>query len=202
MPPSLDTINSAIHATYTGKNQQLALEQSYLRTPQTNLTMNGTISKRSSLALHLEANDLREVSTIAGLFSTAGFGALTAFAMLHTSTGRTAICAYTMPIWTTFLGRIVLGERLTAWRLVSLGLGSAGLLVLLWPLVETGIPIGAIAAIGSAVSWATGTVYQKWAGIVAHPLQDLSATVDAYSIAIGNRITASCLEFCNAAACR
>jgi drug/metabolite transporter (DMT)-like permease len=107
---------------------------------------------------------------IAGLFSTAGFGALTAFAMLHTSTGRTAICAYTMPIWTTFLGRVVLGERLTAWRLVSLGLGSAGLLVLLWPLVETGIPIGAIAAIGSAVSWAMGTVYQKWAGIVAHPL--------------------------------
>ena len=28
-------------------------------------------------------------------------------------------------------------------------------------------------------------------GIVAHPLQDLSATVDAYSIAIGNRITTS-----------
>ena len=67
--PGAIPINSAIHATYTGKNQQLALEQSYLRTPQTNLTMNGTISKRSSLALHLQANDLREVATIAGLFS-------------------------------------------------------------------------------------------------------------------------------------
>src|SRR5579862_1867172 len=63
-------INSAIHATYTARNQQLALQQSYLRTPQTNLTMNGTISKRSSLALHLEANDLREIATIAGLFTT------------------------------------------------------------------------------------------------------------------------------------
>src|SRR6201999_4066336 len=29
------------------------------------------------------------------------------------------------------------------------------------------------------------------AGIVAHPLDDLSVTVDAYSIAIGNRITSS-----------
>jgi len=29
------------------------------------------------------------------------------------------------------------------------------------------------------------------AGIVAHPLQDLSVTIDAYSIAIGNRITTS-----------
>ena len=62
-------IDSAIHATYTGKNQQLALAQSYVRTPQTNLTMNGTISKRSSLAVRLDARDLREVATIAGLFS-------------------------------------------------------------------------------------------------------------------------------------
>ncbi len=107
---------------------------------------------------------------VAGLFTTAGFGVLTALAMLNTSTGRTAICAYTMPIWTTLLGRIVLGERLTPLRMVSLGLGSAGLLVLLWPLMETGIPIGAILAIGSAISWAVGTVYQKWAGVTAHPL--------------------------------
>src|SRR5207249_3047662 len=63
-------IDSAIHALYTGKNQQLALAQSYLRTPQTNLTMNGTISKRSSLAVRLDARDLREVATIAGMFST------------------------------------------------------------------------------------------------------------------------------------
>jgi drug/metabolite transporter (DMT)-like permease len=107
---------------------------------------------------------------VAGLFNTAGFGVLTAFAMLNTSTGRTAICAYTMPIWTTLLGWMLLGERLTASRLVSLALGSAGLLVLLWPLVETGIPLGAVAAIASAVSWALGTIYQKWAGISAHPL--------------------------------
>jgi len=107
---------------------------------------------------------------VAGLFSTAGFGVLTALAMLNTSTGRTAICAYTMPIWTTLLGRIVLEERLSALRIASLLLGSAGLLVLLWPLLATGIPIGAIAAIGSAISWAMGTVYQKWAGVTAHPL--------------------------------
>jgi drug/metabolite transporter (DMT)-like permease len=107
---------------------------------------------------------------IAGLFSTAAFGVFSAFAILNTSTGRSAICAYTMPIWATLLGRVVLGERLTGSKLVSLGLGSVGLLVLLWPLVEAGIPIGALAAIGSAISWAMGTVYQKWAGVTAHPL--------------------------------
>jgi translocation and assembly module TamB len=68
-PAGAIPINSAIHATYTGNNQQLALAQSYLRTPQTNLTMNGTVSKHSSLAIHLQANDLREVATIAGMFS-------------------------------------------------------------------------------------------------------------------------------------
>jgi drug/metabolite transporter (DMT)-like permease len=107
---------------------------------------------------------------VAGLLSVAGFGALSAFAILHTSTGRTAICAYTMPIWTTLLGRVVLGERLTASRIVSLALGGAGLVVLLWPLAAAGMPIGALAAVGSAISWAAGTVYQKWARVTAHPL--------------------------------
>jgi translocation and assembly module TamB len=69
--PAPIPVNSAIHATYTAANQQLALAQSYLKTPATNLTMNGVISRRSSLAVHLEANDLREVAAIAGLFTPA-----------------------------------------------------------------------------------------------------------------------------------
>lgn len=64
-------INSEIHATYTGTTREIALANSYVRTPQTTLTMNGVLSQRSSLALHLQANDLREVSSIAELFSTA-----------------------------------------------------------------------------------------------------------------------------------
>jgi translocation and assembly module TamB len=70
--PAAIPVNSAMHATYTAANQQLALAQSYLHTPATNLTMNGVISKRSSLAVHLEANDLREVAAIAGLFTPGG----------------------------------------------------------------------------------------------------------------------------------
>jgi translocation and assembly module TamB len=61
-------IDSAVHATYSAKSGELAVEQSYLRTPQTSLTMNGTVSKRSSLQIHLQANDLREVEAIADLF--------------------------------------------------------------------------------------------------------------------------------------
>ena len=63
-------LESAIHATYRGSNQQLALQQSYVKTPQTNLTMNGVVSKHSSLSLHLQSNDLRELDAMAEMFRT------------------------------------------------------------------------------------------------------------------------------------
>ena len=41
-----------------------------MKTPQTNLTMNGVVSRHSSVNLHLQANDLREVDAIAEMFRT------------------------------------------------------------------------------------------------------------------------------------
>lgn len=69
-PASLNAIpvNGALHASYNGANQQLAIERSYFRTPQTNLDLNGAISKSSSLTIQLQANDLREVESLADLF--------------------------------------------------------------------------------------------------------------------------------------
>ena len=63
-------LESAIHATYSGKNQELALEQSFVKTPQTNLTMNGVVSRHSSVNLNLQASDLREVDALAEMFRT------------------------------------------------------------------------------------------------------------------------------------
>jgi translocation and assembly module TamB len=63
-------IDGVIHATYTGNGQQIALKDSYIRTPQTSITMNGTVSKQSSLALRLQADDLREIETVADTFRT------------------------------------------------------------------------------------------------------------------------------------
>jgi len=64
-------LQSAVHATYNGSNQQLALQESYVKTPQANLTMNGVVSRHSSVNLHMQANDLREVDTLAEMFRTA-----------------------------------------------------------------------------------------------------------------------------------
>jgi translocation and assembly module TamB len=63
-------VESAIHGTYTGGNQQLALKQSFLRTPQSTLTMNGVVSQRSSLDLKFQSNNLSELETVAELFGT------------------------------------------------------------------------------------------------------------------------------------
>jgi len=68
------SIDSAIHGTYTAGNQQIALKDSYVRMPQTSLTMNGVVSNRSSLAIRLQADDLREVEAVADLFRTASQG--------------------------------------------------------------------------------------------------------------------------------
>jgi translocation and assembly module TamB len=63
-------INSVLHGTYTAANGQLALSRTYLRTPQTSLTMNGVVSNRSALGLKLQCNDLADIETIADLFRT------------------------------------------------------------------------------------------------------------------------------------
>ena len=68
IPPAILPIDSEIHATYTGARKEIALTQSYLRTTQTSLTLNGTVSRHSSLAIRLQANDLGEVATILDVF--------------------------------------------------------------------------------------------------------------------------------------
>jgi len=72
--PKVIPVDSAIHGTYTGNGQELALKQSYLRTPQSTLTMNGVVSRRSSLDLKFQSNNLSELETVAGLFATPAAG--------------------------------------------------------------------------------------------------------------------------------
>ncbi|MFD0388691.1 DMT family transporter [Tistrella bauzanensis] len=138
------------------------------------------VARAGGISLHIEKGRPRYHLMVAGLLSTGGFGILAAFAQLGTSTSRTAICAYTMPIWATLFARLVLGERLDRWRGAALLLGMAGLGVLLWPLWDQGMPAGVLFALGSAVSWAAGTVWLKRARIHGHPL-----AITAWQLAAG-----------------
>ncbi len=63
-------LNAAIHAIYDDHNQSIALSNSYVRTPQTTLNLNGTVSNHSALKVNLQANDLAELENIAEVFQT------------------------------------------------------------------------------------------------------------------------------------
>jgi drug/metabolite transporter (DMT)-like permease len=107
---------------------------------------------------------------VAGCLNVAGFTLLTAFAQIATATSRVAILTYTMPIWAALLAYPILGERLNVSRGISLLLCTVGLAVLIYPLIGSSDLIGLVLALGSAVSWAMGTVYLKWARIEADPM--------------------------------
>jgi translocation and assembly module TamB len=57
-------LNSVIHADYAGAHKELALTNSYVRTPQTSINLNGKISDRSRLQVAVQSNDLHEIETL------------------------------------------------------------------------------------------------------------------------------------------
>ncbi len=104
---------------------------------------------------------------IAGLFNVAIFNACSAYAQVYGTTSRAIVIAYSMPIWSALLARLVLKERFNAAKLAGLMLCAAGLAILIWPLARAGLPLGALFALVCAWSWAAGTIYLKWAQIDA-----------------------------------
>jgi drug/metabolite transporter (DMT)-like permease len=117
--------------------------------------------KRRSLRLHGVKNWVHVA--IASLLNVASFSVFSTFAQLSAATSRVAILSYTMPIWAVILAWVFLRERPTGMQPIAIGLCAAGLAVLIFPLAETGIPIGIFLALCTGVSWAAGTVYLKWA---------------------------------------
>jgi len=77
--------------------------------------------------------------------------------------GRSAILAYTMPLWTVLLSRFVLDEKLTRRRVLGVSLGMAGMALLIgdeFAAMEAA-PVGASLVLGAAFSWAVGTVLMR-----------------------------------------
>ncbi|MEJ2377088.1 MAG: DMT family transporter [Pseudolabrys sp.] len=107
---------------------------------------------------------------VAGFFNVAAFQVLAAFAQVSGATTRAIIITYSMPIWTTILSRLVLGEKLTPVRLIAFALCVGGVSVLVWPLFAAPFPLSVFYSLGCALSWAFATVYIKWAKVTITPL--------------------------------
>ncbi|MCZ7563691.1 MAG: EamA family transporter [Burkholderiales bacterium] len=77
--------------------------------------------------------------------------------------GRAAILAYTMPVWSVPLSLWLLREPLTGRRALGMALGFGGMVALLGGEIQAvgRAPLGALLLLGAAISWALGTVMIK-----------------------------------------
>jgi drug/metabolite transporter (DMT)-like permease len=118
--------------------------------------------RASGQPLAIPRDQWRRVALLA-FFNITCWNVLVVFGLAHLPSGRAAILAYTMPAWAIPLSVVLLGERLTSRKLLGLGLGMAGMALLVWDEFHRiqGAPLGALLVLGAALSWAIGTLLQK-----------------------------------------
>ena len=97
------------------------------------------------------------------LFNIIGWNVFAIYGVSLLPSGRAALLGYTMPLWSTLLSVWVLGEQITARRLIGLVLGLAGIVALmggsLGGMMQA--PVGVACMILAAWSWALGVVLFK-----------------------------------------
>lgn len=119
------------------------------------------LARRESLAV--PARMWGRLAVASALNVTAWMG-LASFSLLWLAAGEATIVCYTMPVWASIFAWAVLGERITGRRLAALGIGLAGLAVLvLGRGVEVGLAKlpGVAIALSAAILFSLGTVVTK-----------------------------------------
>jgi drug/metabolite transporter (DMT)-like permease len=99
------------------------------------------------------------------LFNIAGWNGLLLFGVQQLPAGRSAILAFTMPVWSVLFSLALLHEPLSKRKLVGMALGVLGLGVLLGEDIRhlQRTPTAGLFIVGAAISWAFGTVLlRKW----------------------------------------
>jgi drug/metabolite transporter (DMT)-like permease len=99
------------------------------------------------------------------LFNIAAWNGLILFGVQQLPSGRSAILAYTLPVWSMLFSLVLLHEPLSRRKLIGLALGMGGLLLLLGDDFRQvqGSPVGTLFILGAAISWAFGTVLlRRW----------------------------------------
>jgi drug/metabolite transporter (DMT)-like permease len=111
-------------------------------------------------------------ATIIGIgLVTFGNGALM-WGEQYVPSGIASIVVATVPVWLALLARVFLGERLRWPAMIGLGLGFAGLVILVAPTAGRVSDLAGLAAVLlTAVGWAAGSVYSKRAPLPADPFQ-------------------------------
>jgi drug/metabolite transporter (DMT)-like permease len=147
------------------------------------------LTRASGMPAGMPKGRLRALLVVA-LFNITGWHLFSAYALLHTGSGRAAIIGYTMPIWASLLSIWVLHARPTVRQGVALVLGTAALVLLLakdFGRLDAS-PTGALLMVGAAICWAIGTVLVKkfaWDGVAVTALTGWQQLVGGLPIVIG-----------------
>jgi len=97
------------------------------------------------------------------ILQTGGFMGLIHFSLLFVEAGRSAVLAYTSPIWIPPLAMLFLGERLTIQKLVGIISGISGIILLFNPFTFpwglNGYMLGNLLLIFAAMVWAVTIIH-------------------------------------------
>jgi len=102
---------------------------------------------------------------VLALFNITGWNGLMLFGLQHLPAGRSAILAYTLPIWSVLFALVLLHEPLSKRKLAGMAFGMAGMGLLLGDDIRhfQRAPVAALLILGAAASWGMGTVLlRKW----------------------------------------
>jgi drug/metabolite transporter (DMT)-like permease len=102
---------------------------------------------------------------ILGVANITGWNGLLLFGVQDLPAGRSAIIAFTMPMWAVLFSLALLHEPLSGRKAAGLALGMLGMGVLLGDDIRhlQRTPTAALLVLGAAVCWALGTVLlRKW----------------------------------------
>jgi drug/metabolite transporter (DMT)-like permease len=122
------------------------------------------VSKLSGSSIRVPRRLWGKVAALA-LFNIAGWNGLVLFGLQQLPAGRTAILAYTMPMWTVLFSLQLLHEPLSGRKIAGLVLGMTGMTLLLGDDVRhfQRAPEAGLLILGAAMTWALGTVLlRKW----------------------------------------
>ncbi|MDQ2961875.1 MAG: EamA family transporter [Pseudomonadota bacterium] len=122
------------------------------------------VAKLSGDSLRIPRALWTKVAALA-LFNIAAWNGLILFGVQQMPAGRSAILAYTLPIWSVLFSLWLLHEPLSGRKLVGLLAGMGGMAVLLGEEIVNvrRAPVGALLIIGAAISWGFGTVLlRRW----------------------------------------
>ena len=104
------------------------------------------------------------------MLNVAAFGVFSTFAMLTATTSRVAVVSYSFPVWACLLAWLILGEKLRGGAALGLALCVCGLVVLVYPVIDSSAMIGLGLSLASAMAWAVGTIYLKLVRVTGYRL--------------------------------